>query len=646
MLSFFRRVSKSKVGTGIMAGVLIAILAGFAVADIRNFGSGDIGFAMSQNTLAKVGNQTVTEREMSDRMQRRLQQVRQQNPEAGYPTISGDFDPLLEALISERAALAFADKYGFSFSKKLIDGQIAQIPAAKGLNGQFSEQAYQAFLQRERLTDAQIRQLIMADMVQRLLVTPIAANARVSVGVATPYASMLLESREGEAVAVPVDSFKAGLKPTDAQLQQFYAANRARYTIPEQRVLRFATVGPEQVANVTASPEDIAAYYKANQATYAAKDTRSISQVVVPDRATANAIAARAKSGGTLAAAAAPAGSNAAVTSLQDQTREAYASVAGNALAAAAFSAPSGTIVGPVQSDFGWVVAKVDAIRSQAGKTLLQATPEISEKLSADKRKQAIEDVVDKLQTAIDDGGNFAEAAAAAKLPVTTTPPIVASGTARDNLAFKLPSQFAPAVKTGFEIAPNDPPELVAMADQGYVLVSPAQVVPASPAPLATIKDRVTADWIGDQALKRARAAADAMAAKAERGISLAQAARESGATLPAAAPLAARRIQISGANANVPAPLRALFSVAKGKARVVAVPQAKGFYVVKVNKVVPGNAMLQPVLISRVQSDLAGAVSQDYGQQFLAALRAEAKVKRNESAIAATKSRIASGSN
>ncbi len=186
-------------------------------------------------------------------MQRRLQQVRQQNPEADYASISSDFDPMLAQLISERAALAFADKYGFSFSKKLVDGYIAQLPQAKGLNGQFSEQAYQTFLQRERLTDAQVRQLIVGDMLQRMVVTPVAANARVSVGVATPYASMLLESREGEAVAVPVESFKSGLRPTDAQLQQFYAAKRARYTVPEQRVLRFATVGPEQVANVAAS---------------------------------------------------------------------------------------------------------------------------------------------------------------------------------------------------------------------------------------------------------------------------------------------------------------------------------------------------------------------------------------------------------
>ena len=115
---------------------------------------------------------------------------------------------------------------------------------------------------------------------------------------------------------------------------------------------------------------------------------------------------------------------------------------------------------------------------------------------------------------------------------------------------------------------------------------------------------------------------------------------------MPAAAPLAARRIQIARANGEVPPPLRVLFAVAKGKARVVPVPQAKGFYVVKVNKIIPGNAMLQPVLISRVQSDLASAVSQDYGHQFLAALSAEAKVQRNDSAIAATKSRIASGGN
>ena len=59
------------------------------------------------------------------------------------------------------------------------------------------------------------------------------------------------------------------------ELQQFYAANRTRYMVPEQRVLRIARIGPEQVASVTASRQEIAAYYKANKATYASKETRS-----------------------------------------------------------------------------------------------------------------------------------------------------------------------------------------------------------------------------------------------------------------------------------------------------------------------------------------------------------------------------------
>src|SRR3954447_6422299 len=151
MLSFFRHVSKSKVGTWIMAAVLVAILAGFALADLSNFGSGNIGFGgMGSTTLAQAGNQEVGEREMNEAMQRRLQEVRQQSPNADYATISGDFDTMLGELLDQRSMIAFGDKYGFHLSKRLVDAEIAQIPQAKGLNGQFSDQMYQQFLARQR----------------------------------------------------------------------------------------------------------------------------------------------------------------------------------------------------------------------------------------------------------------------------------------------------------------------------------------------------------------------------------------------------------------------------------------------------------------------------------------------------------------
>jgi Parvulin-like peptidyl-prolyl isomerase len=647
MLSFFRRVSKSKIGTWVMAVILVAILAGFAAADISNFGSGKIGFGgMGSSTLAQAGDQEVSDREVSDAMQRRLQEARQQNPTADNSTIAGDFDAVLESLLDQSALIAFADKYGLALSKRLIDAEITSIPGTKGLNGQVDQQSYQQFLTRARLTDAQVRQLIAGDLFQRLMLTPVAANARIPVGIATPYASMMLESREGEAAAVPIEPFKAGLNPSDSDIQQYYSSNRARYMIPEQRVLRFAAIGPDQVAGVSASPKEIADYYNANQATYGTSEKRSLTQVVVPDQATANAIAARAKGGQGLAAAAAPAGSNAAVSTQTDQTRQAYAGVAGDKVAAAAFAASSGAVVGPVQSDFGWVVIKVDSVKTAGGKSLSVATPEIAAKLNADKRKAAIEDVVDKLQNAIDGGSNFTEAAAANKLAVTNTPAVFANGTSKADPAFKLSPDLAPALKSGFELAPNDPPEVVALPnDRGYVLVSPLQVTPAAPAPLASIREQVAADWLNGQAIRRARAAATNIAAIASKGASLSDAVKQAGVPLPPVRPLAARRIQLASANGQVPVAMRLLFTMAQGKSQIAPEEQGRGFYVVKVNKVVPGNAILQPGLIGQMQRDLGRSAGQDIAQQFLTAVRKDVNTRRNESAIQALKTRLATGS-
>lgn len=641
MLSFFRRVSKSKIGTWIMAAILIAILAGFAMSDLRNFGSGNIGFGMGSSTLVKVGGRQVTEQEMQQAMERRLQEVRQQRPEANLTSIMSDFEPMLSSLIDQKTVIAFADKFGFRLSKRQIDGEIAQLPGAKGLNGKFSEEGYQQFLARQKMSDAEVREIISGEMLQRMLLIPVATNPRISVGMATPVASMLLESREGEAAAIPVENFRAGLNPTDANLQSFYAANRGRYMVPEQRVLRIARIGPEQVANIAASDQEIAAAYNTNKATYAPSDTRSLSQVVVPTQAGAAAIAAKVKGGTPLATAA---GSGGAVSTLADQSRDAYAGVAGAQAATAVFSAKQGETVGPFKSDFGWVVAKIDSIKSKPGKTLDQARAEIATKLTADKRKQAIEDLVDKLQNATDDGASFSDAAAQAKLPVTATPLITAAGTSRTDAAYKAPAELASVIKTGFDIAPSDPPEIIDLAGgQGYAMVSPAQVVPAAPAPLASIRDQAANDWITDQARQRAATAARTIADKAERGVPLAQAMKEAGVSLPPVRPLAYRRLQIATAQGPVPPVLQLLFTLPQGKSRMITDPKGGGFFVVKVNKVVPGNAMLQPALINRMQAELAQPAQQEYAQQFVTAMRAEMKVKRNDAAIAAMKARLAS---
>src|SRR5206468_9291339 len=181
--------------------------------------------------------------------------------------------------------------------------------------------------------------------------------------------------------------------------------------------------------------------------------------------------------------------------------------------------------------------------KTGAGKTLDQAKSEIAAKLNTDKRKRAIEDLVDKVQNALDGGANFTEAVGAAKLPVTTTPLIVANGTSRADPAFKLPPELVPALQSGFQLAPTDEPDVVPLPnDAGYAVVSPAQIVPAAPAPLASIRAQVATDWINDQAMSRARAAAKQVADKSSGGMSVADALKGLGVAIPPPRPVSARR--------------------------------------------------------------------------------------------------------
>ena len=640
MLSAFRRLSKSAVGTIIMVLFLLAILASFALADMSSVGSGRFG--SGGNNLARVGDEQITTRDIDSAMRRLLNDARQQNPEATYATIANQFEPLLNSMIDEHALQAFASDHGFVLSKRLVDAAIASLPQTRGLDGKFSEQAYAAFLQQQQMTDADVRRLLAQTLTQRLVLAPAVVNARVPLGVARPYASMLLERRDGQVAMIPSELFRAGLNPSDGDLQSFYAQNGRNYMVPEQRVLRLARISADSVPGAQPSEAEIAAYYKANQSTYGGSETRVISQAVVQDKKAADGIAARARSGAAFAAAAAPADLSAQDVGVGAQTRAQFSNLAGDSVAGAAFAAAKGSVIGPIRSDLGWHVIKIEDIRGASGRTLAQAHDEIAGLLATNKRKEALTDVVTRVEDQIDGGASFAEVAAAAKLPVTTTPAVGANGTSRNDAAYRLPAELQPAIKAGFEMAVDDDPEIVTLPnDAGYMLVDVENVIEAAPAPLAQIRDRVREDWITRKAADRAKAVASGIAAKAAGGMDLGNAIAAAGVNLPPVRIVNARRIQLNQANADVVAPLKMLFTLAEGKSRLVADPRGRAFFVVKNLKITPGNALSNPTLITQTQAAFQETASEELGVELLAAMKAEQGVKRNEEAIAAAKQRI-----
>lgn len=642
MLDSFRRLSKSKVGTAILVLFLLAIIGSFALSDVSSLKTSNFG--LGSDTLAKVGGEEVTDRDAGDAMGQLLNRARQQNPAATYQDLAGEYEPVLESLVQRAALGAFAAKNGFVLSPRLLGAEIAKIPATRGFDGKFSDAKYQEFLSQQRLTDAQLRRLLGAELTQRLLLTPASANARFAVGMSQPYASMLLEERQGELALIPVGAFSAGLKPTDAQVATFYAANKAHYTVPEQRVLRIARFGPTEASAAAAPSEaEIASYYQKNQASYGANETRVISQAVVADAKIAAGIVARARAG-SFAAAAQPAGLSAEDVSVGPQTRAQLTELAGDKVAAAAFapSVTAGSVIGPIQSDLGFHVVRIESVKRDPGKTLAAAHAEIAAKLAIDKRKTALADLVNRVQDGIDNGESFAGVVASNKLTVIETPLLTAEGKAPADPAFKLPVELAGALKSGFELAPDDKPVVETLpGEAGFALVSLGKTVAAAPAPLAQIHDAVASGWIAQQALLRARAVTTAIAAKVAAGTPMASAVTAAGVKLPPPTPIHARRLQLEQAPPALLPPLKMLFSLAEGKSRMVMMPAANAFAVVRAVKVIPGNALTQPALIGKVQAEFQQGASQEYAEQFLSAVQAQIGIKRNEPAIAASKQRL-----
>ena len=70
--------------------------------------------------------------------------------------------------------------------------------------------------------------------------------------------------------------------------------------------------------------------------------------------------------------------------------------------------------------------------------------------------------------------------------------------------------------------------------------------------------------------------------------------------------------------------------------------PQGRGFFVVKVDKIMPGNALLQPALIGQMQNELQRAtVGRLCARSSSPPCAPDLKVKRNDGAIQALKTRM-----
>ncbi|MBD2841733.1 peptidylprolyl isomerase [Erythrobacter rubeus] len=645
MISFFRNFFQSKIGLPIFIGFLILVALAFAAADITGTTFGGVS---GGDRVAVVGDDRITTSELVSTSNSAIQNIRRENPTITMPQFveQGGLDEVLSQLIDRYAIGGYAERNGLRAGDNLVNSEILQIAAFRGATGEFDQQVYQAALRNQGLTDAVVRRDLADGLLAQQLLVPALAAPQMPAKAAKQYAALLLERRRGGIAFIPSFAFAPEDDPTDEQLETFYSENRSRFTLPERRTIRYAQFGADELdVDVAPSAEEIRNFYEANAARYAASETRDVSSFLVPTQDAARSLVERIRGGLSLEAAAREAGFS--VSSVTGQTQAQLSSALSPAVATNVFAAAEGQIAEPAQSSLGWYVARVDDVTRTEARTLAQATPEITEEITVQKRAAALADLSARIEEEVDGGTALVDVAEAYGLEVRTTPPVLADGRLFGQNTGSLNPALIRTVETAFQMDESEPQLAEVVPGSQFVIFDVAEIIESAAPPLSENRDQVVIAWGFAEGAKAAKETADRVLEKVRGDSSLSAAVSEEDAQLPPIEQIDLARQQLfAQRDQNPPPPLVLMFSMAEGSSKIYEAPNDIGWYIVTLDEIVTEDLPEDSPLLAQAQQQLATALEDEYADQLTKAIRTELGVERNDDAIEAVRRQLVGETN
>lgn len=640
MISSFRRLLASRWGAALALAFVVLMGFAFALSDVT--GSGSFG-GLGGGHVAKVGDRKIGLGEFDDMLQNALKAERRDNPTLDMAKFveSGGMDATLDRLINRYALSIFGEEHGVAVSKRLVDSEIRQLPNVNGPDGRFSEQAFAAFLQGLDLTEEMIRDDFRQNLFAQQILPVAGAGSPVSESYVLPYASLLLEKRAGDVALVPAQAFLPKAAPTDAQLQAYYTANSARFTIPEKRAISYALFDASIIGDkAEATTKEIADYYKANAKQYAASQTRDLSQLVFPTEAAAKAALAKINGGQSMDTVARELGLS--VTASNGISRETLTSNASKAVADAVFATAAGKTAAPVRGSLGWYLIRVNAIKDLPARPLAAVSAEIARTISAQKRVEVLSDLTSDMEDEFAGGSTIADIAKANGLKIETTPLLFANGQNPASPGYKPIPEMARILPAAFEMETDGEAQLIEIVPgEKFAMISVADYQEAAPPPLKQVRDIIVQQWALAEGAKQAKRVAEQVQKAVLSGKGLAEAMQSVGVPMPKVESVAGSRADLNRQGQQMPPPLAMMFAMKKGTAKTLDAGSDRGWFVVKLNEVIKGDARGNKELLAARQQEMLELLQQEYAAQLINAARAEVGVSKNADALKDLRNRL-----
>jgi peptidyl-prolyl cis-trans isomerase D len=636
MLQSFRVIINSFVGKVFFTILLLT----FALLGV-GYGFRDLVLgATSSNDAATVGGTTITLNDLDRQYRRQLSNYQRQLGGAFNPTVPQKqeiVNTTLNQQINDLIITEAARRDGIRVGDPLVRRIIESEPAFAGENKRFDPAHFRMLLENQGMTEATFIPQIRAGMVRQLLVNPIAGSATAPKALVEDIYRYRNEQRIAETVTIP-NSAATGLPaPTDAEIEAYYKKHAAQFTAPEYRTFTVLSLTPSLfMGEITPTDEELHAAYDQRKAEYIDPEKRKVTQVILNDKATADAVVKAMQPGKTLDdAAKAGSGGKASAIPLDFSAKTDFP----EALREPVFTAAKGAVVGPIQTLLGWHVIQVDDIKPGHEVPFDDVKAKLTADIKHDRAVDNLSQQIDKLGDKLSGGTPMDEVAASVNAKPVKFGPMDSKGNdAKPDTALPDPTKPAPAkpdpawVAQAFQLAQGETGSFQDDKAGGYYAVRLDAITPPALRPLAEVRTDVVAGLTAEQQAAQVAKRAQELTAKAKAGTPMSQIATEAGQKLETAAPLT-RESADTGEKAS-PALVEALFKMDK-VGDIASVDTGTAQVIARLKEIHAADPAAAGDKLDPIRKELDSAMQADTLEQYRTGLRNQTKVKINPNAVA-----------
>ena len=510
--------------------VLVRILLGIVVSII---GIGMLLYLVPQgsstgtsaDTVAEVAGEPVTAAEVSQQVQRLERRGNLPRSLAAYYV-----PQVVDQLIYQRMLEIEAVRLGIRVTEEELADRVRQIlPTAVAGDTFVGMERYAPEVQaRFDMSVAEFEGLVRQGLLEEKIRRLVTDGVSVTPGEVQEEFRRRNEKIKIEYVLLKPEEMQSKVTVTDTDLAAYFEKNKARYLVPERRVVRYALLDLSLLRQrVSVTEEELHAYYNGHIDRYRIQNRAHVSHIlfktigktdaeVQETRRKAEDVLKKAKHGGKF--------EDLAKQFSEDTTKEKGGDlgwiVPGQTVPEfeqSAFSLAPGTISDLVKTQYGFHIIKVLERQTTRTQTFEEMKASILPIVSGDKAERAAGEQADKMATAtrqtnrpsLDELGKQFSLTIGETRPLAANEPALELGNSPElrEVTFRLrPGDLSSSIRT----------------DRGFVVLSIKEIQPSHPGTLAEVREKATADYRQEKAVELVKSRAAEVAKRMQSGESMA----------------------------------------------------------------------------------------------------------------------------